>query len=74
MGCFRMCRHWSLHSTPKREVAEAIKEIGKVPAYTTLWKQADLKLTDVPTKECQAFENSKNVYGEVDASYGKIKE
>ena len=58
----------------KREVAEAIKEIGKVPAYTTLWKQVDLKLTDVPTKECQAFENSKNVYGEVDASYGKIKE
>ena len=58
----------------KREVAEAIKEIGKVPAYTALWKQADLKLTDVPTKECQAFENNRNVYGEVDASYGKVKE
>ena len=58
----------------KREVAEAIKEIGKVPAYTTLWKQADLNLTDVPTRECLAFEQSKNVYGEVDPSYGKVKE
>ena len=58
----------------KREVAEAIKEIGKVPAYTTLWKQADLNLTDVPTRECLAFEQSKNVFGEVDPSYGKVKE
>ena len=58
----------------KREVAEAIKEIGKVPAYTTLWKQADLNLTDVPTRECLAFEESKNVYGQVDPSYGRIKE
>ena len=58
----------------KREVAEAIKEIGKVPAYTALWKRADLNLTDVPTKECLAFEQSKNVYGEVDPSYGKVKE
>ena len=58
----------------KREVAEAIKEIGKVPAYTVVWKQADLHLTDVPTRECLAFEESKNVYGQVDPSYGKIKE
>ena len=58
----------------KREVAEAIKEIGKVPAYTTLWKQADFNLTDVPTRECLAFEQSKNVYGEVDPAYGKVKE
>ena len=58
----------------KREVAEAIKEIGKVPAYTVLWKQADLNLTDVPTKGCLAFEQSKNVYGELDPSYGKVKE
>ena len=58
----------------KREVAEAIREIGKVPAYTTLWKQADLNLTDVPTRECLAFEQSKNVYGQVDPSYGRIKE
>ena len=58
----------------KREVAEAIKEIGKVPAYTTLLKQADLNLTDVPTRECLAFEQSKNVYGEVDPAYGKVKE
>ena len=58
----------------KREVAEAIKEIGKVPAYTVIWKQVDLNLTDVPTREFLAFEQSKNVYGEVDPSYGKVKE
>ena len=58
----------------KREVAEAIKAIGKVPAYTVLWKQADLNLTDVPTREFLAFEQSKNVYGEVDPAYGKVKE
>ena len=58
----------------KQEVAEAIKEIGKVPAYTTLWKQADLNLTDVPTRECLAFESSKKVYAEVDPAYGKVKE
>ena len=58
----------------KRKVAEAIREIGKVPAYTTLWKQANIDLTDVPTRECLAFEESKNVYGQVDPSYERIKE
>ena len=55
-------------------MAEAIREIRKVPPYITLSKQAELNLIDAPTRECLAFEESKNVYGQVDPSYGRIKE
>ena len=53
----------------------AIAEVKKVPAFTTVWHLRDMQgLYDPLTKESTAFQNSKNVYQDVDPNCAKIKE
>ena len=59
----------------EREALAAIAEVKKVPAFTTVWHLRDMPgLYDPLTRESTAFQNSKNVYQDVDPNCAKIKE
>ena len=59
----------------EREALAAIAEVKKIPAFTTVWHLRDMQgLYDPLTRESTAFQNSKNVYQDVDPNCAKIKE